>query len=266
MSTGRLLAFPVCLVLLFAALPVMSAGAQEPAREDIEIGLSIDEVTITSGFAGTNLTIFGALDNPEPLISRRGRYDVIVVLEGPERPVVVRKKTRVLGVWINTQSVTFSRVPASYAVATTRVLQDITQDEVYKRLALGVDYIRFRPLESDVEPAAIEQFAAALRELKQKKGLYTMRVGGVQFLSQSLFRATLALGPNVPVGTHQARAYLFRNGVFVKQTSAPLAIKKAGFEQRVFEAAHEESLVYGLTAVALAMFTGWLGRLVFRRD
>jgi len=41
-----------------------------------------------------------------------------------------------------------------------------------------------------------------------------MRVGGVEFLSQSLFRASLPLSPSVPVGTHKARAFLFKNGVF----------------------------------------------------
>ena len=61
-----------------------------------------------------------------------------------------------------------------------------------------------------------------------------MRVGGVEFLSQSLFRASLKLAPNVPVGTHKARAFLFRNGVFIKENSAQLAIVKSGFEQRIF--------------------------------
>jgi uncharacterized protein (TIGR02186 family) len=88
----------------------------------------------------------------------------------------------------------------------------------------------------------------------------------VQFLSQTLFRATLNLPPNVPLGTHKARAFLFRNGEFIKETSSNLVIVKAGFEQSVFRAAHEHSFLYGLFAVALAMLTGWMGRLIFRRD
>lgn len=246
------------------AMPAWAQQSEEP--EDIEIGLSTDEVAITSGFAGTNLTIFGALDNPDPLISRQGRYDVVVVLEGPDRPVVVRKKTRVLGVWINTQSETFTNVPASYAVAMTRMPQDITTDDRYRALSLGVDFLRTRPLDEDQPPQRIKEFSAALRDRMRAAGLYTVRVGGVQFLSQSLFRATLALSPNVPVGGHTAHAYLFRNGVFVHQTSAPLTIKKAGLEQGVYETAHNNSLLYGLAAVAIAVFTGWLGRVLFRRD
>ena len=103
-------------------------------------------MAITSDFTGADLTIFGALDNADPLLLRQGRYDVVVVLEGPARPVVVRKKTRVLGMWINTESETFVNVPVSYSVATTRQPQDITDTESYRQLSLGADYIYLQPL------------------------------------------------------------------------------------------------------------------------
>lgn len=262
------------MLVLLALLLAGPAGAQQvepeqvPAREpeSIEIGLSTDRVAITSDFSGADLAIFGALDNADPLIHRQGRYDVVVVLEGPSRPVVVRKKSRVLGVWINTEAETFVNVPVSYSVATTRAPQDITDPDSYKRLALRAANVHIQPLDPDGNPAKLAEFIQALRERKRETGLYSERVGGVQFLSQSLFRARLTLAPNVPVGTHRARAFLFRNGVFIKETSAPLAILKAGFEQRIFRAAHDYSLLYGVFAVALAIITGWLGRLVFRRD
>src|SRR5690606_39179681 len=96
--------------LMALLLLLMPAAAQAPETtnpENIQIGLSTDRVSITADFSGADLTIFGALDNADPLIARHGRYDVIVVLEGPPRPIVVRKKNRVLGMWINTQSETF---------------------------------------------------------------------------------------------------------------------------------------------------------------
>ena len=256
-------------LLLPLAVWVECARAQAPEAanpESIQIGLSTDRVSITSDFAGTNLTIFGALDNEDPLVNRQGRYDVIVVLEGPARPVVVRKKTRVLGMWINTQSETFVNVPISYSVATTRMWQDITAPASYRQMALGADYLTITPLHRDGSPATIEEFTQALRDRKKATGLYSERIGGVQFLSQSLFRATLHLAPNVPVGTHRARAFLFKNGTFIKENSAQLSIQKAGFEQSVHRIAQEHGFLYGLFAVALAFVTGWVGRMVFRKD
>lgn len=255
--------------LLLATVDQARAQAEAPlnaAAESIQIGLSTDRVSITSDFSGTDLTIFGALDNADPFFARQGRYDVIVVLEGPARPVVVRKKNRVLGMWINTQSETFINVPVSYSLATTRAMQDITNPSNFRQMALGADNLNVTPLDRDGDPLTLEEFTAALRERKRASGLYSERIGGVQFLSQSLFRATLHLAPNVPVGTHRARAFLFKNGLFIKENSAQLAILKAGFEQQVFRLAQTQGLLYGIFSVLLAIVTGWIGRLIFRKD
>ncbi|TIP64839.1 MAG: TIGR02186 family protein, partial [Mesorhizobium sp.] len=77
---------------------------------------STDHVSITAGFSGADLTIFGSLENADPRVARQGRYDIVVVLEGPARKVVVRRKDRVLGIWINLESETFKNVPVSYSV------------------------------------------------------------------------------------------------------------------------------------------------------
>jgi uncharacterized protein (TIGR02186 family) len=262
--TGRkAFAAAIFLSVLAAAVP---AKAQSPLPEGIQIGLSTDNVSITAGFSGADLTIFGSLENPDPLVARQGRYDVIVVLEGPPKPVVVRRKDRVLGVWVNLDSETFENVPMSYSVATTRPLQDITEPNSYKQLSLGASNLYMQPADAGDSPATIEEFTAALRERKGAAGLYSENVGGVQFLSQNLFRATVRLAPNVPVGTHKARAFLFKSGLFIKESSAQLEIRKSGFEQSIFRVAHEYSFLYGVFAVSLAMITGWLGRLVFRKD
>ncbi|MER8951264.1 TIGR02186 family protein [Mesorhizobium sp. M0833] len=263
MAGLRTLAAAALLSLLAAAPP---AKAQAPLTENIQIGLSTDNVSITAGFSGADLTIFGSLENADPLVARQGRYDVIVVLEGPARPVVVRRKDRVLGVWVNLESETFKNVPVSYSVATTRPLQDVTDPNSYKQLSLGASNLYLQPADAGDSPATIEEFTAALRERKSATGLYSENVGGVQFLSQNLFRATVRLAPNVPVGTHKARAFLFKSGLFIKESSAQLEIRKSGFEQSIFRVAHDYSFLYGVFAVSLAMLTGWLGRLVFRKD
>ncbi|PRD41015.1 TIGR02186 family protein [Phyllobacterium phragmitis] len=234
--------------------------------ESIEIGLSTETIAITSNFRGTNLTIFGALDNADPLIRRQGRYDIIVVLQGPERDLVVRKKERYLGVWVNAESQAFIGVPLSYSLASTRNLQDITEPQVYRQLSIGVDNFYMAPEPSETPSPDIQQFSQELREIKTRQGLYSQRIGDVEFISQTLFRATLSLPTNVPVGRHIARALLFRNGTFLREANARLQIVKAGLEYRVYEAAQNHSFLYGVFAVFLAVITGWFGRLLFRKD
>jgi uncharacterized protein (TIGR02186 family) len=255
-------------VVSLSLFAVSSPGKAQapPPTENIQIGLSTDNVSITAGFSGADLTIFGSLENADPRVARQGRYDIIVVLEGPARPVVVRRKDRVLGIWVNLESETFENVPVSYSVATTRPLQDVTDPNSYKQLSLGAANLYMQPADDGDSPATIQEFTAALRERKSATGLYSENVGGVQFLSQNLFRATVRLAPNVPVGTHKARAFLFKSGLFIKESSAQLEIRKSGFEQSIFRVAHDYSFLYGIFAVSLAMLTGWLGRLIFRKD
>lgn len=246
----------------------LAANTHDPQQlpESIEIGLSTETIAITSNFSGTNLTIFGALDNADPLIRRQARYDIIVVLEGPLRNLVVREKSRYLGVWVNADSEVFQSVPLSYSLASTRPLQDITDEKTYKLLSLGVNYFALNPEYGSANSPHTLRMGQELRAIKLRQGLYTQKVGAVEFVSPTLFRATLSLSANIPVGRHNVRALLFRHGVFIGEAKSHLNIVKAGLEQKVYEAAHQYSLAYGLFAVFLAGITGWIGQLLFRKD
>ncbi|MBO0904206.1 TIGR02186 family protein [Jiella sp. MQZ13P-4] len=110
------------------------------------------------------------------------------------------------------------------------------------------------------------RYAEALKRIREAKGLYNQSVGTVQFVSPTLFRADLYLPADLPTGTHMARAYLFRSGVFIRESSEPLYVRKSGFESYIDDVATRYGVLYGIVAVLLAIFTGWFGRLVFKRD
>jgi uncharacterized protein (TIGR02186 family) len=260
-------------IFLLAAVLFSGAGIQVSAAQDnqeplpqetMQIGLSTDTVGIGADFAGQGLTIFGALGNLDPQVQRQGRYDIIVVLEGPEKPMVVHRKGRVMGMWMNTSSHEFEQVPESYIATATRAIQDVTDAKTFAKMSLGLQGLAF-----DANPAATpgaQAFADALKEINEKNGRYSEGGGIVEFISPNLFRATLALPANIPVGKHKARAFLFRNGAFLRESSSDLQIQKAGVEQQIFTFAHRQSAFYGLLAIATAIAIGWLGKLIFSRD
>ncbi len=252
---------------VFVLLGLMSGtvcAQQAPLpTETIQIGLSTDAIAIRSNFSGTALTIFGALTNTDPLIQRQGRYDIVVVLEGPEVPLVLRRKSRVFGMWLNTASEEFDLAPLSYVATSTRTMQDITDQQTFAQLSLGIENLSLRS--SRAKTARAQEFSAAFKELNKNSGLYSENAGSVEFISPNLFRATLQLPANIPIGKHKARAFLFRNGTFIRESSAPLQIEKAGFEETVYAVAYQQSVWYGLAAICLAMTIGWLGNAVFRR-
>jgi len=295
----------IAAVLALGLLHGASGAAAQDAVESFEIGLSTDTIAISSDFTGARLVVFGALDNADARLLRQQRYDIVVVLVGPRRPVVVRQKERTLGVWVNRGSETFNSVPGSYALAATRPLSDITRREFRRRLSLGIQDIRLNsaaapapagqptidkpgvaeqprapslvtetepgsagdePPVQSLEPDETDVYAAALRRLRERSGLFNQSVGSVEFVSPTLFRADLQLPAGLPTGQHLARAYLFKSGVFIRESSEPLWVVKTGFESMISDFATHYAVIYGFAAVALAIFTGWFGRVVFKRD
>lgn len=253
-----------CIGLLLAIMASSAVRAAEtPPSEEIQIGLSTDTIAITSNFSGSALTIFGSLEGADPLIQRQGRYDLIVVLEGPEAGQVVRRKNRVFGMWVNTASASFDRAPLSYISASTRDLQDITSNENFAKLSLGINALK---LDSNPDKTAIAgEFSEAFKSIKTRAQVYSESSGNVEFISESLFRATLQLPASIPIGHHRARAFLFRNGEFIRESSSDLAIIKSGAEQAIYDTARQDSVWYGFGSIFIAVAIGWLGNAVFRK-
>lgn len=260
----------LCFWLLFA----MPAMAQVPfllpeqagGRETLEIGTSTNEIAITSDFRGADLTVFGALGNVDQLLLAIGQYDIVVTLEGPRENMTVRRKERLFGIWINRQSLNFDHVPISYSLASTRAVGTIAPAHDLTRLGIGAEYLSLNPVGYLSGPARIGEFQDAFLALQQASGLYQPVNAGVRFVSNNLFRATLKLPANIPDGVHVVHAYLFKSGTFLTEKQLRLRVVKTGLEQAITDAAHNQPLLYGTFSVALALLTGWLASLIFRRD
>ncbi|EJF94620.1 TIGR02186 family protein [Bartonella taylorii] len=233
-------------------------------HETIQIIVTTSTITVDAHFDGRDFYIAGVLENIDPLYSRQNRYDIVVSLEGQARSMIMREKKRNAGVWVNTDSLTFKNVPLFYSMVTTRETDAITGVEDYKRLRLGLPYLLLQTDEQD--QGKIQIFRDELIKLQKAKNLYHEEVGGVRFGSGALFTAHFRLPANIPVGHYQARAYLFRDGEFIDSATTTLEIVKAHIAYTIFHAAHKHSFIYGIVAVIVAISTGFLCRLIFRKD
>ena len=240
--------------------------AHAQVKTDVQIGLSSETVEINSSFDGTDIVVFGSIENGDPKLLADKKYDVVVVLTGPKEEVIVRRKEYKLGIWVNGASLRFGDVPSSYSVATTRPLNDIADSQDIKILQIGLDNIN---VVADEDFDAINEesvFRESLNRLKVSQNLYRERIGGVEFLSPTLFKATLSVPANVPIGPHTARAFLFKEGKFVNAQFAEMRVKKIGFEQFTYDLAHRNGLLFGIIAVFIAIATGWIASVIFRKD
>jgi uncharacterized protein (TIGR02186 family) len=74
------------------------------------------------------------------------------------------------------------------------------------------------------------------------------------------------LPAQVPIGTYEVEIKVFSDGVPVTHAETAFEIVKVGFEQFVANTAHQDGFVYGLVTAIMALMTGWIASVVFRRD
>lgn len=222
-------------------------------------------ISISSNFSGETLTLFGNVE-PEVGAEQRhveGPFDIIMVIRGPAFDRVAREKTHEWGIWLNTDQLVFRNFPSYFWVLSSDKLNDITDEETLIREGLLPET---RPQLAVVQGSGDpEKFGTELVRLMTQKGLFGLDERGVLFQSDTLYSARLSLPSNVPNGSFLAYTYLFKDGVIVAQKAEAFSVRKTGFERFLGMAAQQSPWAYGITCVLLAVFTGWLGGVVFRR-
>lgn len=223
------------------------------------VDLSRPRVSITSAFRGTDVLVFGAIDGPG---------DVVITVSGALTRQTVLRKERVFGLWVNAGRQIFDDVPAYYAIAATRALEQIlppagipgTPLTLEDRLSTmrAVDAQRRRPLD-------LTDFRLGLIAAKRREGLFPDAVTPVTVVGGRLFRAELRFPSKLPVGDYEVHAFVFRDGQAISAVSRPLVVSKAGFSARVSEWSRELAPIYSVVAIALALVIGWLAGAVSRR-
>ena len=242
---------------------------QQPgAMEAVQADVSARNVAVTSSFNGTEIVIFGAVDNSQQPSAESGYYDVLIVVEGVPGRLIARHKNNVAGLWLNTSSATFDLVPSYYAMSSTRPLEEITSEEFRALHGIGFNHLRFTPAVGQAQALSTEDlkaFREAIIRLKQKQGLYVKDEYGVAFIGRSLFRASIELPANVTVGPFETRVYLFREEKLLSKYTVRLNLEREGIERHLHAFAFGFPTLYGLTTVAIAIAAGLLASAAFRR-
>jgi uncharacterized protein (TIGR02186 family) len=238
-------------------------------RERIEVDVSSRSVAVTSSFNGTEIVVFGSVENSRQPSAESGYYDIVIVVEGAMAPIVARKKSNVGGLWVNSSSVRFASLPIFYAIVSSRPIDEIAEPSVRDAHAIGFAHVPMsvasKTLTSGVSDEELKGFREAIVRLKRKEGLYVSADYGALFIGRNLFRATVALPANIPVGPVKARVYLLRGGEVLSDAAATVTLSRQGFELLMYDFAHRQPLLYGLFCVALAVGAGLLASTLFRK-
>jgi uncharacterized protein (TIGR02186 family) len=250
------------LAILVVLLPVWAASARAETIEKVVAGLSQTFVEITTGFAGSEIFIYGAVKREAPP-PKAWPLDIIVAVTGPLEPVIVRKKERRFGIWINDAGVKVDAAPSLYAVATTGPFRDIISYTDDLRYKVGLEHL-VQYIGETTDEEYMEGYPEALVRLRHAAGSYFELTGGVKVTDETLFETRIRLPANLVEGDYKARIFLLRDKAVLDVFESSIEVRKVGLERWIYTMAQEQSAVYGLLSILVALGAGWLASAFFR--
>ncbi len=247
------------LASLLLLAPLLMAADKPVLVPDI----SARKVEIRYSFTGAQLLLFGAIIYPGGRAPTRPA-DVVVVLRGPVQPILVREKQRILHIWMNADSDRFRSAPSFYSVASSRPVSELVDERTAAIYEMGLHNLQLSP-GGGALPEKERRFEAGLLDLRRRHGLYAENPRGVEISGGVLYRATIAIPSQVPVGTYTAETFLVDRGKVIAAATRDIQIDKSGFERFVALAARRHEGLYGLAAVLMSLVMGWAAAAFFRR-
>ncbi|MFQ5622184.1 MAG: TIGR02186 family protein [Paracoccaceae bacterium] len=243
-------------LLLLVAAPVS-------ARETVVAGISQNRISITANFDGSEILIFGAVKREAPVPETAKPLDVLIEVTGPSKPVIVRRKERKLGIWVNAISVKVDLAPSYYALASSGPLNEVISETNRQRYKIGLD--KAIRLVGEARAGVIPRdFSDALVRLRERDGLYSEVKAKVDISEETLFRTSIKLPSNLVEGDYKARLFILRGKQVIDVRATDIAVRKVGLERFIYSLAHERPLAYGLLSLAVALIAGYGASEAFR--
>ena len=230
--------------------------------EEVVLGLSKDEVAITTSFDGSEILIFGAVKRDKP-IPEGDPLGVIIAISGPSEAVTVRRKEKRFGIWVNVDSVEVDHAPSFYAVASSGPLDEVLHDLEDVRFQISIP----RAIRSVGAPENVENptaFADAIIRIRESTNAYQLLENEIKVVDQTLFQTSIQLPAALTTGDYATRIFLTREGKVVSSYETSIVVRKVGLERWLYTLSRENAFLYGLMSLAIAIAAGWGASAIFR--
>jgi uncharacterized protein (TIGR02186 family) len=244
------------LMIFLSFLPVSGiAGRVSPP------GINVVQpkiIRIGSFFSGGQVTVRGVVPSGDQVALR---------ILAPRDPLVLMKKGRIGGLWMNVGQITFQDIPKVYLLWTSGKLAALGKEAGLRPWKLD-----YPSLLADALPQKNpEEEAPLLRELiklKEEDRLYQLHEGAVQIKvledgAWDQFDAVLDLPAKIEPGLYALEMIAFKDGQGRLIHSSSLEVKLAGFPALVSNLAARQGWWYGILAVIIATLSGLIIGIVF---
>lgn len=218
-----------------------SIASSHPINAD----LAMRNIKITSDFNGVDMLIFGALD-----VSG----NIAIIIHGPPRSIIINKKEKKWGLWINGKREKLDNAEQFYAISSTKELSKITHSKTLQ--SMKVSKLTFSH-DTELNNAFIEK--------KIKEKLYVESTNNIELINEKLFRSTIKFPNNIPPGRYIVEILLFYNNDLFGMQTIPLLVSKVGLESFIFDMHYLHPIIYALCTVISALFIGWISSILKRK-
>jgi uncharacterized protein (TIGR02186 family) len=215
-------------------------------------------IGIDGFFSGESVRVKAAVPSGEQVALR---------VVGPRENVVLLKKGRVGGLWMNVGEVTFKEVPQVYLLWTSKELSSLGTGD--GSLSLGLDYQSFLSgalgdLDRQEKANLIHEFI----KLKEAEKLYGLFENAVQLKPQEggawdLVDTAITLPSKISPGTYVLELIAFKDKNARLLYSIPIQVHLVGIPALVSGLATRKGLLYGILAVIIATISGLMIGIIF---
>jgi hypothetical protein len=237
-----------CLTLLMILGLAGAAGA-----ESVILQVVPPVVEISAFFHGSEVTITGTLP---------AGHQAVAEVVGPVGQEHLMRKGRRGPLWMNVGEVTVSGAPSLYMVLSSAA------DLLTEASPWGFQSLKKNITLTGVPENEMGKFLGQFLELKKSEELYAVLPGGLKLTPAGNDRlevtGTFRLPANVKPEKYKVCLTAIRDGQAVEQQCVPLAVQMIGFPALLMSLAYEHALLYGILAVVIAIFTGFIMGYLFK--
>jgi len=233
------------------ALPAGTAWTAESGK----LAIQPEVLDIGTFYSGCQVTISGEVPKGQ---------DVVVEIAGPVANGQFDLKGRVGPFWMTNGRAEMDGAPAMYAI-----LLPGGRDWQKKASSLGLGLERLRN-EIAIQSATVspDELFNMFLELKKSEGLYVVEDNAVAYAAENngfrRFTAVCHFPRSTVAGNYTIKATEIINGAKGMELSRSFTVDEVGFSRLVYDLATNQRLVYGILAVAIALFAGAVMGLLFK--
>jgi uncharacterized protein (TIGR02186 family) len=219
-----------------------------------------EEVKIDWFFHGQNITFEAITPFQSTLVLR---------ILGPKEDVVLMKKERIGGLWMNGEEIKFENIPSTILLWTTAIPSAQSESSFLREMKLD-----YSSLLSDSLPGRPPQEKRVLIEelikLKEHDKIYQIHEGAIHVVPfkkgvSDKSEVVLHLPAKIAPGIYNVELIAFKDGKSTVLCCHTLVVKLTGLPAFIASLARQNGLLYGLYAVFIATLSG-LGIGVFFRS